>query len=320
MNQQSESVCIIDSHTGGEPTRVVYEGAPELGGGSINERLNRFRDQYDSFRQFVLNEPRGWDAVVGALLCEADDPNCSTGIIFFNNTGYLGMCGHGTIGVAVTLFHLGRIGLGKHRFETAVGVVEVDLIESNLVAFTNVPSYRLFAGVQVEVEGVGVISGDVAWGGNWFFIVEQSPIAVAISNIKQLSELSQKIRLGLLKKGITGKEGVEIDHIELMAPPSSPEVNGRSFVYCPGGAYDRSPCGTGTSAKLACLAAEGKLAPGEIWIQESVIGSRFEGSYIKNKLDQIIPSITGSGYITMKGHLVQQAGDLFKNGIPFNSE
>ena len=316
MDGEFHGIKFVDSHTGGEPTRFIWEGGPELGSAGLNERMIRLRDEFDRFRQFVINEPRGWEAVVGALLCEPVDRTCAAGVIFFNNTGYLGMCGHGTIGVAVTLFHLGRIGLGSHRFETPVGEVEVNLLGPHEVAFTNVPSYRWKARVKLEVEGVGMIIGDIAWGGNWFFIVNQSPVSVEPRNLESLSVLSGKIRQSLVQNGLTGKDGNEIDHIELLSPSPSPEVNSRGFVYCPGGAYDRSPCGTGTSAKIACLAADGKLSPGQIWVQETVIGSRFEGCYRINEEGVIIPEITGKAFICSEGCLIQQASDFFEIGIP----
>jgi 4-hydroxyproline epimerase len=315
MMTKLSGIRYIDSHTEGEPTRVIVEGGPDLGSGSLQERLKQFRENADHLRCCVIHEPRGWDAVVGALICEPTDPSCAAGVIFFNNTGYLGMCGHGAIGVGVTLHYLGRIGLGKQKLETPVGIVEVDLLEPNRVAIGNVPSYRLASGVSVEVDGMGIVTGDVAWGGNWFFLIGDSPVEICPENMESLSDATKRIRVALEKNNITGENGAEIDHIELFGPPSSPAANSRSFVLCPGGAYDRSPCGTGTSAKLACLAADGKLAPGETWIQESVIGSSFEGSYQDAGNGQILPRIVGTAYICSEGKVVQQEGDPFAFGI-----
>ncbi len=304
----------VDSHTEGEPTRVIIDGGPELGSGTLNEKLVRLRDSFDSFRRTVIHEPRGWDALVGALLCEPDDSSCAAGVIFFNNSGYLGMCGHGAIGVAVTLYHLGRIGLGVQQLETPVGVVEVNLLSPNEVSIENVPSLRLLNNIEINVEGLGTITGDVAWGGNWFFLVHESPAALIPQNIGLLSDAAGKIRAALNREGITGTDDAEIDHIEFFGPPVSSDANCRNFVYCPGGAYDRSPCGTGTSAKLACLAASGKLQPGELWVQESIIGSRFMASYRFDNSQQIIPEITGRAFLCGKGVLIQQSGDPFKYG------
>lgn len=306
-------VAVIDSHTAGEPTRVVLAGGPELGSGSLAERLAVFRDRYDWFRSAVVNEPRGSDVLVGALLVEPCDTRCSAGVIFFNNVGYLGMCGHGTIGLVATLAYLGRIGVGEHAIETPVGVVTAELLPDGRVTVNNVPSYRHAHAVRVEVDGHGRITGDIAWGGNWFFLAEAQPEDLQVERIDALTDFTWRIREGLERSGVTGADGALIDHIELYAQGKN-GANSRNFVLCPGKAYDRSPCGTGTSAKVACLAADGKLAPGERWVQESIIGSRFEVAY---RLEDgvVRPSITGSAYITMEGTLVFDEGDPFSAGI-----
>lgn len=306
---------VIDSHTEGEPTRVIVDDGPELGAGSLRERLERFRDRADSCRRFAISEPRGSDAVVGALLCEPVDEACAAGVIFFNNTGYLNMCGHGAMGVAVTLAYLGRIGPGIHRLETPVGVVQVELLSPNEVAIENVPSYRHRAKVAIDVPGLGAVTGDIAWGGNWFFLVEQSPVPLAMESLRQLDDAARRVRAELERREITGSDGGLIDHIEFFGPPNAADANSRNFVYCPGGAYDRSPCGTGTSAKLACLAADGKLAPGELWVQESIIGSRFSASYRTDESGQIIPRITGRAYVCSEATLIQQPDDPYAHGI-----
>jgi 4-hydroxyproline epimerase len=306
---------VIDSHTEGEPTRVIIEGGPDLGAGPLSERVQRFKESADSYRSTAINEPRGSDAVVGALLCEPEDPDCAAGVIFFNNTGYLKMCGHGAIGVAVTLHYLGRIGLGTHRLETPVGVIQIEMLSPNQVAIENVASYLHEANVSMDVEGLGTVIGDIAWGGNWFFLVEGSLVPLRRENIRRLTHAAASVRRQLECEGITGERGGEIDHIEFFGPPESPDANSRNFVYCPGGAYDRSPCGTGTSAKLACLAAKGKLRPSETWIQESIIGSRFLASYREADDGKIIPKITGSAYVCSEATLIQQPGDPFRHGI-----
>ena len=252
-------VRVIDSHTGGEPTRLVVSGGPELGFGPLSRRLERFRSQHDCFRSAVVNEPRGSDVMVGALLCDAEDDSCAAGVIFFNNVGYLGMCGHGTIGLIASLSYLGRIGPGEHRIETPVGTVSAILHESGKVTVNNVESYRSAANVEVEVPGYGEVCGDVAWGGNWFFLVHDHGVELMLKNVEELTTFTWAIRQALRRNGITGASGEEIDHIELFGPSSLPGVDSRNFVLCPGKAYDRSPCGTGTSAKLACLYADGKI-------------------------------------------------------------
>jgi 4-hydroxyproline epimerase len=310
----SHRVQVIDSHTGGEPTRVVVAGGPDLGRGSLVERRSIFRDRFDEFRSAIVNEPRGSDVLVGGLLCDPVDPSCVAGVIFFNNVGYLNMCGHGAIGVAVTLAHLGRIGPGMHRLETPVGVVGFGYHPDNRVTLENVPSYRLRKSVPVDVDGFGTITGDVAWGGNWFFLVSEHRQQLELPNVGPLTDLTWRIRRGLTKHGITGENGAEIDHIELFGPPRDPANNSRNFVLCPGGAYDRSPCGTGTSAKLACLFADGKLKEGQIWRQESIIGSVFEGS-VRIEGDKIIPRVTGSANVCAEATLLFDPADPFRSGI-----
>ncbi len=308
-------ILVTDSHTGGEPTRVVIADGPDLGGGSMAERRERFRTQFDWFRAAVVNEPRGSDVLVGAILLPPHDPRATAGVIFFNNVGCLNMCGHGTIGLVATLAHLGRIAPGEHRIETPVGVVTAWLEESGQVTIENVASYRHAAHVTLEVEGYGRVHGDVAWGGNWFYLVHDHGLPVTSSNLERLTDCAWMIREALPRQGITGADGQEIDHIELFGPPEHPEADGKNFVLCPGRAYDRSPCGTGTSAKLACLAADGKIKPGQVWRQESIVGSIFEGS-VEIREGRVYPRIRGSAYITSEATLVLDPRDPFVHGIP----
>ncbi len=314
MSEFARKVKVIDSHTGGEPTRVVISGGPDLGTGTMAERLRVFRERYDSFRSAVVNEPRGSDAMVGALLCEPVDRASTAGVIFFNNVGYLGMCGHGTIGLVVTLAYMGRIKPGEHRIETPPGTVTAVLHPDGKVTVNNVPSWRAAAGVTVDVPGYGQFTGDVAWGGNWFFLVREQRTDLCISNIDRLTQITSAIRQALTRAGITGNNGEEIDHIELFGPPTLPTANSRNFVLCPGNAYDRSPCGTGTSAKLACLYADGKLKPGDVWVQESVCGSYFEGR-IAVQNGHVLPSITGTAYVNAEAEMVFDPNDPLCYGI-----
>jgi 4-hydroxyproline epimerase len=307
-------VQVLDTHTGGEPTRVVVAGGPDLGRGPLAERRRIFAEKHDAFRSAVVNEPRGSDVMVGALLCEPHEPGCAAGVIFFNNVGPLWMCGHGTIGVGVALGWLGRIGAGPHRLDTPVGVVGIDCDGENTVALENVPSYRYRAGVRVEVPGVGPVVGDVAWGGNWFFLVADHGQELHPANTERLTAFAWRLREALARQGVTGEAGGEIDHVELFGPPSRPGLDSRNFVLCPGKAYDRSPCGTGTSAKLACLAADGKLAPGGVWKQESIVGSVFEGS-VRHDGNGIVPRIKGSAFVTGEGVLLLDPRDPFCHGI-----
>jgi 4-hydroxyproline epimerase len=315
MNQaRQKRVQVIDSHTGGEPTRVVISGGPDLGGGSMAAQLERFRARHDHFRSAVVNEPRGSEVIVGALLCAPSDATCAAGVIFFNNVGYLGMCGHGTIGLVVTLAHLNRIDPGEHRIETPVGIVTARLHDSGEVTIGNVASYRMAKRVAVEVPGHGIVTGDVAWGGNWFFLVEDHGQELTLDRIGELTEFTWQIRQALTRQGITGQDRQEIDHIELFAPSGLAGVDSKNFVLCPGKAYDRSPCGTGTSAKMACLYADGKLNEGQIWRQESIVGSVFEGSVTVID-DQIYPRIKGSAFVNAEATLIFDERDPFCLGI-----
>jgi len=305
-----QRIRVVDSHTEGEPTRVIVEGGPDLGGGSLADRRERFRRDFDRYRSAVVNEPRGSDPVVGALIVHPQDSSCAAGVIFFNNVGYLGMCGHGTIGVITTLAHLGRLEAGVHRIETPVGAVSAQLHDSGDVSVSNVPSYRYRKNVHINDH----ISGDIAWGGNWFFLVSQQRNDLDLANVELLTDLTWAIREGLEREGITGKDGAVIDHIELFGPPRRRDADSRNFVLCPGKAYDRSPCGTGTSAKMACLYEDGKLAPGKIWRQESIVGSLFEG-HVDIVDNTVRPTIRGSAFINGEGTLILDERDPFCWGI-----
>ena len=313
MNSNSPSrVTIIDSHTGGEPTRAVVAGGPDLGGGSLAARRDRFAMEFDHFRSAVVNEPRGSDVLVGALLVEPEDKSCVGGVIFFNNVGCLGMCGHGTIGLVVTLAHLGRLQAGEHRIETPVGIVTATLHPNGEVSVANVPSWREKKAVTVEVPGIGPVTGDLAWGGNWFFLVEKHGQDMALTNVDRLTDYSRRVRQALNTRGHP-----EMDHVELFGPSALPGANSRNFVLCPGNAYDRSPCGTGTSAKLACLAADGKLAEGAVWVQESIIGSTFKGSFkwLDQAAGKIEPIITGTAFVNAEITQLLDGKDPFCWGI-----
>ena len=306
-------IRVIDSHTGGEPTRLVIDGFPDLGHGSMSERRQLLAERFDDWRAASMLEPRGSDVLVGALLCAPVDPSASAGVIFFNNSGYLGMCGHGTIGLIISLAHLGRIQPGLHRIETPVGTVEATLHEDRSVSVRNVPAYRYRQAVSLQVPGLGTVSGDIAWGGNWFFLIAEHGQRIAGDNLEALTAYCWAVRQALEQQAMRGEDGGEIDHIELFAADDT--ADSRNFVLCPGKAYDRSPCGTGTSAKLACLAADGKLAPGALWRQASVIGSQFEASYEWQDDGRIVPTIRGRAHLSAEATLLLEDDDPFAWGI-----
>ena len=309
-----QKVQVIDSHTGGEPTRVVLGGGPDVGGGPVAHRLRVLRREHDAFRAAVVCEPRGSDVLVGALLLPPSDPRCVAGVIFFNNVGYLGMCGHGTIGLVTTLAHLGRIGPGEHQIETPVGVVTARLHDDGAVSVANVPCYRYEAAVCVPLSGHGPVCGDVAWGGNWFFLAHVPDQELSLRRADALTEFTRHLRQSLTEHEITGRDGEEIDHIELYGPSPTPGVHSRNFVLCPGGAYDRSPCGTGTSAKLACLYADGKFNEGDVWRQEGITGSVFEGR-VQCVGENLIPTITGRASVNAEATLILDPADPLCWGI-----
>jgi 4-hydroxyproline epimerase len=312
MNTSIKKIRVVDSHTGGEPTRVIIEGGPDLGSGSVAERLVVFREKYDGIRRALVNEPRGSDVLVGAMLLKPQDLSCVAGVIYFDNVQCIGMCGHGTIGLVATLEYLGMIAPGQHKIETSVGVVSVELSRDGDVSLTNVPSYRIAKSAAIEVPGFGSVVGDVAWGGNWFYFVESHPFELSMSNIDRLTEFAWSIRLAVNSQGFP-----EVDHIVLLGKPSSMNADSKDFVLCPGKAYDRSPCGTGTSARLACLAADGRLAEGQPMVQESIVGSTFIGRYrwLDRDAGKIVPTITGRAFVTSDATLLLDERDPYCFGI-----
>ncbi len=309
-----EKIVCIDSHTGGEPTRLVLSGFPDLGTMPLPQVVQLLHSCHDRYRTATVCEPRGSDVVVGALLLPPRAPGSLASVIFFNNVGYLGMCGHGTIGVMATLEHLGRASPGPYALDTPVGTVQVRLRGQGVVDIDNVPAYRHRADVALAVPGVGTVRGDVAWGGNWFFLCDGGGIDITMDNVERLTDHAWSIRQALVANGVTGDGGAEIDHIELMGPARDTGNHGRNFVLCPGRAYDRSPCGTGTSAKLACLAADGKLAPGARWRQESVLGSVFEAHY-RIDGDRLMPTISGQAHVCAETNLLLAQPDPYCWGI-----
>ncbi len=309
-----DRVFVVDSHTEGEPTRVVVEGWPQPAGRTMAERRASLLAGQDRLRQAVVCEPRGHDAIVGALLTPPVEPGSAAGVIFFNNAGTLGMCGHGTIGVVRTLEHLGRLAPGPVRIDTPVGTVAAELEAGGAVTIENVPAYCHARDVEVEVEELGRVRGDVAWGGNWFFLTELPAPPLDLACVAALTDATSRILSALRAGGIAGRDGAPIDHIELFGPPRRKDADSRNFVLCPGLAYDRSPCGTGTSAKMAVLAARGRLAPGQRWRQEGITGSLFEG-WLEEKGGVLVPRVRGHAFVTGRATLFFDPRDPFREGF-----
>jgi 4-hydroxyproline epimerase len=309
-----ERVEVLDSHTEGEPTRVVIDGWPQPEGATMAERRAFLLARQDRLRQAVVCEPRGHDAIVGALLTPPVEPGSAAGVVFFNNAGGLGMCGHGLIGVTRTLEHLGRLAPGPARIDTPVGTVGALLEPDGAVTIENVPAFCHARDVEVDVPGLGRVTGDVAWGGNWFFLTELPELPLDLANLAALVDATSRILAALGQQGIAGRDGEAIDHVEVFGPPRRPDADSRNFVLCPGLAWDRSPCGTGTSAKMAALAARGKLAPGQRWRQESLTGSLFEG-WLSEKNGALVPHVRGHAYVTGRTTLFFEPRDPFREGF-----
>ncbi|MEZ6134783.1 MAG: proline racemase family protein [Pirellulaceae bacterium] len=311
-----QRIKFVDTHTGGEPTRVVHDFPFELDAPTMLQRREQFRQNFDHFRRAIVCEPRGSDVMVGAIITPPVTERSAGGVIFFNNVGYLGMCGHGTIGVAVALLHRNQILAIRNTIDTPVGTIGFDVSPDGRVTLENVPSYRYRHHVPVQLDKTTLIHGDIAWGGNWLFICEDHGLQLDASNIHQLSSFAKRIRRQLDQQGITGADGATVDHVDLIGPPTSPNAaDAKNFVLCPGGAYDRSPCGTGTSAKLACLAADGKLAEGAVFRQESIVGSIFECTYRQLENGHILPTITGNAWVNAEGTLLLDSEDPFCFGL-----
>jgi 4-hydroxyproline epimerase len=306
---------VVDSHTEGEPTRVVIDGWPALEGKTMVERRDELRAQHDHLRRAVICEPRGHSAVVGALLTPPVTPGATAGIVFFNNGTYLGMCGHGLIGVVRTLQYLGRLSPGLATFDTPVGCVRTELSDDGSVTIENVPSRCHRLDVSVDVPSVGRVTGDIAYGGNWFFITEHDLGEISLTNAPALTRATQQIQDALDASGISRADGAQIDHIEVSGPPQRLDADARNFVLCSGGDYDRSPCGTGTSAKMAVLHARGKLKVGDDWRQESVTGSLFTGWLTQGKTGELVPHIRGHAYVTAETTLRFDPSDPFRLGL-----
>lgn len=309
------SMRVVDSHTEGEPTRVVIDGWPQPQGATMAERLAFMREKQDHLRTAVVCEPRGHDAVVGALLTPPVEQGSAAGIVFFNNGTYLGMCGHGLIGVVRTLQHLGRLDAGAARFDTPVGTVSAELAADGTVTIENVPAYVHARDVRVDVPGYGRVEGDVAWGGNWFFITHADQVPVEMARVGDLTRFTLAIQDALRANGLTGANGGDIDHIEISAPAGRADADCRNYVLCSGGEYDRSPCGTGTSAKMATLHARGELALGAPWRQEGIAGGLFTGWLTSGADGALVPRIRGTAFITAEATLCFDPRDPFRAGI-----
>lgn len=319
MTPLPDRLRVVDSHTIGEPTRLVIDDSfverLELGGGTVADRRGVFRERYDHVRRALVGDPRGAEAMVGVIMLPPSEPGCRAGAIYFNRVGYLDMCGHATIGLAVTLGRLGRIAPGPWRLETPAGIVGVSWHGGHEATFECVPPRRIRRGLTVACAAGGRVTGDVATSGLWFFLCRDHGLPLVPEAIPRLLERAWSIRRALEAAGIAGDRGEPIDHIVLLGPPQDPGNQGRAFVLCPDGAFDRSPCGTATSSLIGCLHEDGLLAAGERWRQESILGGVYEASY---RLDGGVcrPAVRGGAWITAESELHFDPADPYRSGLP----
>jgi 4-hydroxyproline epimerase len=313
MGTSLRMMRVVDSHATGQPTRVIVDGGPDLGTGSLAERRDRFRTHFDRFRTAVVGEPRGSDTLVGAILCKPSDPSCAEGVILFDSSGYLDMSVHAMMGLAVTLDYIGRGTTGGEKIETPAGAVTVDMHTNGDISVRNVPSFRHQKDVSVTVDGA-TYTGDVAWSGSWSFLVRDHNEDLSIARAERLTDLARSIRRALARNRITGSRDEEITDIALFGPPQRREANSRNFVLRTGKSFRRSPSGTVTSAKLACLHEDGKLAEGQVWRQESITGAMFDGS-VKVIDGAIVPSIRGTAHMIAESVLIVDERDPYCWGI-----
>ncbi len=304
-----------DLHTEGEPTRVITSGFPDLGTGSILQRSEMMTKNFSDLCSGIVREPRGHEAMVAALLLEPADKSCDHGVIFFNNVGSLGMCGHGTMGVVRALRDQGFMGSDTVTFETPAGNVDAAIDEAGRISVVNVESYCYRRQVEVELSSGQKVIGDIAWGGNWFFLTGSNGWPLDVRESPILIDFASEIRVALESNGICGEGGAPIDHVELHESLQGGQQGVRSFVMCPGMEWDRSPCGTGASATVASMADQQLISPGETWIQESILGGRFEVTYELGERG-IIPTISGRAWPCSRGELIFEEDDPFRSGFP----
>ncbi|MFM8735826.1 MAG: proline racemase family protein [Pirellulales bacterium] len=309
---------VVDSHTIGEPTRVVVDEALvaglDLGAGSVRDRRDRFRERHDHVRRALVGDPRGVTAMVGVILVPPADPACRYGAFYINRVGYLDMCGHATIGLAVTLGALGAIEPGSFRLETPAGVVAMTWHGGNEASFECVPPRRIAKGLSLSCDDGSRVTGDVATSGLWFFLCRDHGLPVEPAAIPALTARAWSIRRALEARGIAGDGGEVIDHVVLLGPPREPGNDGRAFVLCPDGAFDRSPCGTGTSALVGCLLDDGVLAEGATWRQESVLGGVYAAS-VRCAGSIVVPTVRGRAWLTAESTLHFTADDPYRTGV-----
>ena len=329
----SRSIHAVDSHTMGEPTRVVVGGVPQIPGKNMPEKKKYLEDHLDYLRTAIMLEPRGHNDMFGSIMTAACSPEADFGIIFMDGGGYLNMCGHGSIGAATIAVETGIVPMKEPvtevNMEAPAGLIraKVDVKNGKVqsVSIVNVPAFLYKADQQIDLPGYGKITFDISFGGSFFAIVPAKQL-----NIKLLPENADKLKvLGIKIRDIINKE-IKIQHpvlehiktvdlVEFFDETDNPKANLRNVVVFGQGQVDRSPCGTGTSAKLATLHAKGKLKQGEKFVYESIASTLFTGEIVGTtkvgEYDAVIPQITGSAYITGFCQYVIDEDDPVKHGF-----
>jgi len=322
----------IDGHTAGNPVRLVIEGGPDLAGDSMSARRQDFMTRYDWIRTGLCFEPRGHDMMSGGFLYPPTTADADVGILFIETSGCLPMCGHGTIGIVTFALEHGLIKPrtpGKVIAEVPAGVIELDYVQDGdrvrSVRIRNVPSYLAQQGIEIDVPDFGPLTVDVAYGGNFYAIIEPQGAYAGLDALgaARILQLSPVIRT-LVREAFTPVHPLDpticgVSHLLWADKPRGEGADGRNAVFYGDKAIDRSPCGTGTSARLAHLHATGRLGVGETFVHESYIGSRFIGRVEAETgiggRPAIIPSVEGSAIATGLNEIWIDDEDVFAHGF-----
>ena len=324
----------VDSHTEGMPTRVITGGVGVIPGVTMNEKRLHFMEHMDDIRLFLMNEPRGHSAMSGAILQAPTRPDADWGVVYIEVSGCLPMCGHGTIGVATVLVETGMVDVVEPittiRLDTPAGLVIARVAVSDghadSVTIENVPSYSVRLDDTVEVPGYGTISYSLAFGGNFYAMVELDAVGLEFDRTNQQKILTAGLAIMNAINATNPPRHPEIDgldhchHVQFIAPGSTAQFSRHAMAIYPGW-FDRSPCGTGTSARMAELWARGELAIGEDFVNESFIGSRFTGRLLRETtvsgIPAVVPTITGRAWVTGIGQYLLDPSDPFPTGFQF---
>lgn len=322
----------IDTHTGGNPTRTLISGLPKLVGETMSEKMLHMKKEFDWIRKLLMNEPRGHDVMSGALLTDPCHPEADIGVIYIETGGYLPMCGHDTIGVCTALVESGLIPIQEPvtylKLDTPAGLVEVEISLENgkakEVSFCNIPAF-LLKSVSVDVEGIGRVDADIAYGGNFYAIIDAESVGLDLipENASNIIEKAINIRNTInVKTEIVHPQYSFIrglTHVEFFTEPTHEKADVKNTVVVPPGGIDRSPCGTGTSAKLAVLYANQEISIGEEFVHESIVGSLFRGCVLETTyvgdVAAVVTKITGSAWLMGMHRFFYHEEDPLKEGF-----